>query len=112
MSWRALIAYVAHAPRESALFRVAGPADAQWGPTEQLLALIGDLTQTLVWFKSKDGQKGQNRPKPIPRPGQQQIDADRNYGRGTVMSLDEARAWQKQRREGAIRPMTLAEEVS
>lgn len=32
---------------------------------ETLLALVADALQTLVWFKTKDGQKGINRPKSI-----------------------------------------------
>lgn len=32
---------------------------------ETLLALIADSLQMLVWFKTKDGHKGTNRPKSI-----------------------------------------------
>ena len=31
--------------------------------TETLLAVIADGINTLVWFKTKDGQKGRNRPR-------------------------------------------------
>lgn len=33
--------------------------------TEMLLAVIADGIRTLVWFKTKDGQKGRNRPKSL-----------------------------------------------
>lgn len=108
VSWRALLAFVSHAPRESALFRVAGPKAAQWGDMEYLTAVLIDLTQTAVWMQSKDGQSGRNRPKPIRRPGQ--VDADRKFGKAH-MTLAEARQWQLERR-ASTPPMKLVEEVS
>lgn len=40
-----------------------------WGLTEMLLADIVDSQRWQVWAKTKDGHKGRNRPKPVPRPG-------------------------------------------
>ena len=57
-----------HAEPGSAIFRATFGEQATWGVTEHLLAALVDLTNILVWFKSKDGQKNQNRPKPLRRP--------------------------------------------
>ncbi|WP_052372591.1 DUF5361 domain-containing protein [Nocardia otitidiscaviarum] len=40
-----------------------------WGLKEMLLADMVDSLRWLVWAKTKDAQKGRNRPKPVPRPG-------------------------------------------
>lgn len=41
----------------------------RWGdPTVSMQALQVDYLALLVWMRSKDGQKGRNRPKPLPRP--------------------------------------------
>jgi len=37
----------------------------EWNLTEHLLALAVDRLGVLIWQKTKDGQKGRNRPKPI-----------------------------------------------
>ena len=49
-----------------------------WGLAEQLLAQIVDNQNIQIWFKTKDGEKGRNRPKPIPRPG---VDPDQDVKR-------------------------------
>ena len=61
-------------PRRAALFAAGLPIDSrikrelsgQKHPVETiLLSHIADALQTLVWFKTKDGQRGTNRPKSI-----------------------------------------------
>jgi hypothetical protein len=47
---------------------VAPPAD-WWTPERDLLASVVDALNVLIWKGTKDAQKGQNRPKPIQRPG-------------------------------------------
>lgn len=59
---------VRHAEPGSAIFRATFGEHATWGVTDHLLAALVDLTNLLVWFKSKDGQKNRNRPKPVRRP--------------------------------------------
>lgn len=44
---------------------------AAWSRSEHLLAGQVDALALLVWAKTKDAQHGRNRPKPIPRPGDQ-----------------------------------------
>ena len=40
------------------------------------MAALVDLTNMLVWMKSKDGQRNTNRPKPVERPGdREELDA-------------------------------------
>ena len=67
--WRPLLAYLRHAPRESAVYRVAFGAPAKWGDLEYLTALVVDYLAVQVWMNSEDGHKKRNRPKPVPRPG-------------------------------------------
>ena len=61
-------------PNRAALFAVGLPTDSRIkrelnGQKHTsdilLLAYIADALQTLVWFKTKDGQRGTNRPKSI-----------------------------------------------
>lgn len=51
------------------MFRVVHGERGRWSDVEHLLAWIVDLLNLLVWFKTKDGQKGSNRPKRVIRPG-------------------------------------------
>ena len=68
VSWRALVASVRHARRESALFRVLYPEGARWGELEHLTAGLVDSVQLLVWLGTEDARKNRNRPAPLARP--------------------------------------------
>lgn len=68
-SWRDLLVFIRHSPAGSAYYASESGEESLWGVQEYLMANLVDLTNVLVWFKTKDGQKGRNRPKPIPRPG-------------------------------------------
>lgn len=68
LSWRDLLVIVTQAPPTSAIYRARNP-EWSWGLSEQLLAAAVDALHTLAWMQSEDGQRGRNRPKPIPRPG-------------------------------------------
>lgn len=76
----------------SALYRALLGDDSDWNTTNQLLAMVADHLATANWFQTKDGQKGKNRPKQIPRPGVRD-EEETTYGKGTSMSMDEARKW-------------------
>lgn len=76
----------------SALFRALLGDDSDWNTTNQLLAMVADHLAVANWFQTKDGQKGKNRPKQIPRPGVRD-EEEHTYGKGTSMSMDEARKW-------------------
>lgn len=69
----------------TALFRALGGEKADWGIKEQLMAMQVDYLAWLVWAKTKDGQSGRNKPKPVPRPG---VQSDDNQI-GTAASLEE-----------------------
>lgn len=71
-SWRDLLVFIRHSPKGSAYYSIESGEDSLWGVQEHLTANLVDLTNILVWFKTKDGSKGRNRPKPIPRPGMQE----------------------------------------
>lgn len=68
-------------PESSAYWRTREPERSRWGFAEYLLASIADSLGWLVWSKTKDGSKGRNRPKPIPRPGDSQRKKDQAQGR-------------------------------
>ena len=76
----------------SALYRALLGDDSDWNTTNQLLAMVADHLAVANWFQTKDGQKGKNRPKQIPRPGVRD-EEETTYGKGTSMSMDEAREW-------------------
>ena len=76
----------------SALYRALLGDDSDWSTTNQLLAMVADHLAVANWFQTKDGQKGKNRPKQIPRPGVRD-EEEHTYGKGTSMSMDEARKW-------------------
>lgn len=59
--------------------------DSAWDLNNQLSALIADYLRILVWFKTKDGQKGRNFPKPIDRPGIED-DSKKCVGKGTKIN--------------------------
>lgn len=69
LSWRDLLVVVRQAPPGSAIARAIEPEQSEWGISEQLLALVADYLAWIQWSKTTDGEKGRNRPKPIPRPG-------------------------------------------
>ena len=76
----------------SALYRALLGDDSDWNTTNQLLAMVADHLAVANWFQTKDGQKGKNRPKQIPRPGVKD-EEEHTYGKGVSMSMDEARKW-------------------
>jgi len=69
LTWTDLRAIVRHSPVDSALIRAKEPERSRWGVSEYLLAVIADSLRWLVWAKTKDAKRNRNRPKPIPRPG-------------------------------------------
>ena len=69
---------------------------AEYG-AQLVAAMVVNLLVEANWQRSADGQKGRNKPKPLPRPGVQ--GAGVRVGSGS-MSLDEAKYWLAQRRAG------------
>ena len=76
----------------SALYRALLGDDSDWNTTNQLLAMVADHLAVANWFQTKDGQKGKNRPKQIPRPGVKD-EEETTYGKGTKMSREDMAAW-------------------
>lgn len=68
-NWSDLTAVIKHLDVHSALYGVIYPDRAGWDKQNMLLANIADSLVWLQWAQTKDGKKGRNRPKPIPRPG-------------------------------------------
>lgn len=92
---RLTAAMVVHLPDNSALMRELSQG---WGLQDQLLAGIFDRLAEANWQRTEDGQKGHNRPSPIPRPGIKS-ESSQQLGSG-AMSLTEARYWVAERRAG------------
>ncbi|MGI5222493.1 DUF5361 domain-containing protein [Nocardia sp. CA-290969] len=87
LTWCDFRAIFAYPHPDMAVTRAMRPDEWQWGLTEQLLASAVDALTLLVWAKTKDAQKGRNRPKPIPRPG-----IARPERIGDAMSIEELNA--------------------
>lgn len=83
---------VRQSPQDSAVSRAANPDASPWSLTNQLLALVGDYMAWQVWMGSKDGEKGRNKPKPIPRPGVEPDTEKEKFGSDPV-ALDELDAF-------------------
>lgn len=89
--WCDLRAIIASSDKTTALFRELHPKEWEWDLQTHLLADAVDLLHLLVWFKTKDGSKGRNRPKPYPRPGVEDVDSSKKVRKGDVITLDAAR---------------------
>jgi len=90
LTWRDLLVIVQNTFTDTALYRAMNPDSWQWSLSDHLLAVVADAVITGNWMQSKDGQRNRNRPKPIPRPGQEP--QDKTYGSG-ALELDEMADW-------------------
>ena len=93
LTWRDLLVITRHSPPGNAIDRAMDP-DHMWGLPEQLAASIVDLLRIANWMQTKDGSKGRNQPKPLPRPGV--VDPDQTiFGEGPlpIEELDEFLGW-------------------
>lgn len=88
-------ALVIRAQPESALHRAANP-EWRWGLAEFLLAEAVDTLRLLLWAKTKDAEKGVNRPRPLPRPG---VDVPQGERVGEAMNVDDLDALLARERE-------------
>ena len=88
-TWSDFAAIVEWLPRDSAYVRATDPDAANYGVAEYALAQSVDALNHLVWFKTKDGSKGRNRPKPFPRPG---VEDGTRKVRGAAVPMDEVKA--------------------
>lgn len=91
-TWSDLRAVVKHLPATSAYWRTREPEKARWGISEYLLAIIADSLRWLVWAKTKDAKHNRKKPKPIPRPGDDEKKQSKGTFRGAVsMTIDEVK---------------------
>lgn len=88
-------ALVIIAQPESALHRAANP-EWRWGLVEFLSAEAVDTLRLLLWAKTKDAEKGANRPRPLPRPG---VAVPQGERVGEAMDVDELDAFLARERE-------------
>lgn len=88
-------AVVIRAQPESALHRAANP-EWRWGLAEFLSAEAVDTLRLLLWAKTKDAEKGANRPHPLPRPG---VAVPQGERVGEAMDVDELDAFLARERE-------------
>ncbi|MGN2635339.1 DUF5361 domain-containing protein [Nocardia takedensis] len=94
MTWRDLKVVVACAPPDSALSRARRPDDHQWQLGQHLLADIADSLRWLVWAKTKDAQRGRNRPDRIPRPGLKST-AERYGSAAPLTDMNDFLGWEQ-----------------
>ncbi|ORL15412.1 DUF5361 domain-containing protein [Prescottella equi] len=95
LTWRDLLVIVGELGNDpnSALVRAANP-DHLWDLHAYIAADIADSLRLLVWFKTKDGQHGRNRPKPFPRPGFEVPEDEQVIGEATdIDELDSLLGW-------------------
>lgn len=100
LSWRDLLVIVRQCPSDSSIARSFEPEQSTWGVSEYLLALVADYLATQTWMQSEDGQKGRNRPKPLPRPGVEDEDTEtKKFGADPVAlnALDDFLGWAEAR---------------
>lgn len=79
--------------KTSAAYRKLNPETWMWGVSEHLMAHQLDVLRWLQWSKTKDASKKSPRgaPKPIPRPGmkEQQAEAEGRFKGVESLELDE-----------------------
>lgn len=75
-------------PEGSRVARALDP-DAAWTMDRQLLAVIANDLNWLVWSQTKDGQKGRRKPKPIGPKGEQKAKDKGRKLKGMSMTSDE-----------------------
>lgn len=84
LTWRDLWVIVRNLPQSSALHKsIHGLEESLWTISDYLLAQIADTQAWLAWTKTKDGEKGRNQPRPIPRPGVED-ESKKRIGSGTL----------------------------
>ena len=81
------MAFIEHAPRDSAVFRAFAGETGSWGETEHLLASAVDALNTANWQRQQ--KKGSPRPKPVKRPG---VQKDQKFGSGAI-PISEFKSW-------------------
>lgn len=91
-NWRDLYVILKTLPRDTALYRAVYGEDAEWTLEAHLLALVADAGNWLVWSKTRDGEKGRNRPGRVPRPGVASDTESRSMGSG-ALPAEELEAW-------------------
>lgn len=77
------------------------PDHYAWDTNSMVTAQAVDALNLLVWFKTKDGSKGRNRPEPLPRPGVEPSNKSRHV-KGDVMPFDELKRRLKLRQKQPV----------
>ena len=75
-------------PEGSRVHRAIDP-DNVWTLDRQLLAALVNAVNWLVWSKTKDGQRGRNKPKPIGLPAKKPQSTGEKKVAGKPMDRDE-----------------------
>jgi hypothetical protein len=87
-TWHDLKVIIQHLSVTSNLFRSMHPDHAGWTLEAMLLADQVDSLHWLQWSKTKDGIKGRNKPKRVPRPGiTQPTDRKQMPGKAVPLSV-------------------------
>lgn len=81
----------ANLPDDAAVWRTLDERN-RWPVSAYLIAAVVDQLNLIIWTKTKDGEKGRNRPTPIPRPGVEEKTKNRD-SEVQAMDLDELKAF-------------------
>lgn len=73
---------------DSAVARLTENGDRTWTIDTHLNAAVLDVANLLMWSKTKDAERGSNKPHPVPRPGDDP-DANKAKGDGTTETFGE-----------------------
>lgn len=96
LSWRRLLNLVMRLPRDSHLVRAIAGAKADWGATEHLLASVFDALNVANW--QRGSTKGQAKPAPLRRPGDQPTGLSQDEVQRRLHDLAERERQRKRRR--------------
>lgn len=75
---------VANLPDDASVWRNLEEMN-RWPVSAHLIATVIDQLNLILWSKTEDGEKGRNRPDPIPRPG---VEEKKKNSDGEVQAMD------------------------
>lgn len=101
LSWGAFASFLSHTQPDSAIMKELNPDVYAWSNTMKTNAILADIYDLLAIINANLTAIGSGRPakrpKPYPRPGKQENEDERHFGRG-ALPPDELRKWIEEKR--------------
>lgn len=109
LTWRRLASFAEQlaGTEGSAFVRSVDPERVGWSLSAHLAACLVDEARIANWQRTKDGADGRRQPKPIPRPGDRERNAEKSQQVENAAQLWEARR-AKRKRDRAARASRAA----